>query len=114
MGTIIHTAAIVTSWNVEHVANARAVAGQSFGAVSGIVPSGINGYWSFFIASSGSKLGWEPETTHREKLAAFEKAVTEKGWYLEIAFVRYGEMDEGPVAYASAQDFQKAVDRVPK
>lgn len=108
MGTIIHTAAVATSWNVEHLANARAVAGNHFSGVSGLVPSGINGYWSFFIASSGSKLGWEPETKHREKLAEWQKECAAKGWYLDLAFVRYGELDDGPEAYADATDFQKA------
>lgn len=106
MGTIIHRAAIVTSWNVEHAANARAVAGSVFGAaVSGLISSPINGYWSFLIASSGSKLGWEPERDHEQNLRQFKAAMDATDWHLEIVFVRYGEieapeasLDVGPTA----------------
>jgi hypothetical protein len=76
MGTVIHMAFVVTSWNRELLAKAYdfAASDADIGPlVSPIIESTINSYWSFFIAPDGSKLGWG----HREAADEGRRRVTE-------------------------------------
>lgn len=98
MGTVLHRAVIVTSWDVERIGKARRLAGQRFGQlVSGLIPSPVNGYWTFFIASCGSKEGWDESRAHADALSEFEVELKRFGFgyedgssALELAFVTYG------------------------
>lgn len=68
MGTVIHDAMIVTSFDLETLGKAHRVAIDTFDGVSVITPSPVNGYWSFLVASSGSKEGWAECTHHAERM----------------------------------------------
>lgn len=82
MGTIHHTALLITGSNNGFgepknrylVTKAYKRAVKLFGEeqVSPVIGSGMNGYYSFFVAPSGSKLGWEQAIEHE---AAMEKMI---------------------------------------
>lgn len=59
MGYMRHHAIIVTSWDEGRIIVAHAEARSVFPVVSGLMPSQINGYSSFFVPPDGSKEGWE-------------------------------------------------------
>lgn len=72
MGMTIHQALIVTSSDKEAVEIAHKEASERFGdIVSPVVASPTNGYQSFTVFTSGSKLGWEPQEEHEQKLRSF-------------------------------------------
>ena len=59
MGYDRHHAIIVTTWDEEKIKKARKIALQKFPAVSEILKSEINAWYSFFIPPDGSKEGWD-------------------------------------------------------
>jgi hypothetical protein len=72
MGTIVHQAIIVTSWNEEVILKGYYKARELFGSgLSGIIPARVNGYMSFMIAPSGSKEAWPTNTEHNDACCAF-------------------------------------------
>jgi hypothetical protein len=103
MGYIKHEAIIVTGWNKAHVRLARQFFKSQFlpwNIVSTIVTSPINGYYSFFVAPDGSKMGWGDdqrgdEIRDRVKQWILEAAREPKPMYLDFVEVRYGGDDEG-------------------
>lgn len=62
MGTIQHSAVIVTSWDDKKLARAHKKAKKLFKKqdVTKLYGQGVNGYKSFAIVPCGSKLGWGP------------------------------------------------------
>lgn len=70
MGTIHHTAVIVTSFDEKALKKAFKKALSLFGddSVSEFVGTGMNGYSSFLVAPCGSKLGWEMSDDHLENI----------------------------------------------
>lgn len=102
MGTVLHRAIIVTCYKLETLGKACEIAGDIFpgGSVSGLIPSPVSGFWSFLIASRGSKMGWSDEADHRRCAAEFDKrmkrfAFEDGSSSLEIVYVTYGnDLDE--------------------
>ena len=100
MGYIKHHAIVITSWDEKLIRKARRKAKQIFGKqVSGIVPSVINAYDSFFIGPDGSKEGRDDSHSgdaNREKFIAWVKkqAYSDGSNSLSFAELFYGE-DEG-------------------
>lgn len=59
MGYMRHHAIVVTSWKKELIQEAHDKAKEIFnGTATEILQSTMNGYLSFFIATDGSKEGW--------------------------------------------------------
>ena len=73
MGYIRHHAIAVTTFSEEYINSAHKKASEIFtiSKVSEILPSGINGYYSFFIAPDGSKELWPTSIQADEQRAAF-------------------------------------------
>ena len=71
MGYMRHHAIIVTSFDEDLINEVHARAKEIFPAVSEIVPSGINGYASFFIPPDGSKEGWSESDAGNERRELF-------------------------------------------
>lgn len=92
MGYMAHNAIVVTSWKEEHIRDARISAIILFpDMVSEIIISHINGYLSFFIATDGSKEGWEDSNIGDENRARFLKEIEDM--YIDAVDVRYGGDD---------------------
>ena len=97
MGTVIHEATLVTSWNAELLDEAHLQALHVFPAemVTSIGVSPVNHYNTFVILPCGSKDGWPEKKRDREDRAAFLRWVESKAYEdgsnsLEIGSVRYG------------------------
>jgi hypothetical protein len=110
MGYIQHNAIIVTSFAIEYLERARAIALAIFGEgdVSNIVPnleSGrLNGYCSFFIPPDGSKEGWgESNDGDKRRDEFFELIKRDNSLYVDVVEVEYGE---GGAAIVRAGDTQ--------
>lgn len=83
MGTIQHTAVLVTGLDMLcgpkkqqlQMKKLHKVASDIFGkkSVSNILGDGYNGYKTFMVAPSGSKLGWEPSQEFLDKVDKFIK-----------------------------------------
>lgn len=58
MGYIRHHAIVVTGYCEKDISKAQTKAKKLSMAVSNIVESPLNGYFSFFVAPDGSKEGW--------------------------------------------------------
>jgi len=72
MGVDAHVAMVVTDWKEERLVEARLRALLIFpGLVTEVVQSPANGWMSFFIAPSGSKLGWHRYRDHSDALKKF-------------------------------------------
>lgn len=97
MGTVIHRATIVTSWQKELVAEAHKIATGMFpGLVTEIITSSVNRYQSFMIASCGSKEGWAEADDDALSRQAFRNWIETHDYGdgsnpFEIANVRYGD-----------------------
>lgn len=85
MGYIRHVAIIVTDGGYgDWIEQAQREASRIFGSrASGVVPTSVNGNWSFFIGSDGSKLGWEESETAAAQRHEFK------------AWLRRQEYDDG-------------------
>lgn len=93
MGYIAHHAIIVTSWNSELIGKAHVEASRIFPVVSPILPSGINGYRSFFIPPDGSKENWAESNLGDKRRNHYLRMVNEFR-----AFVRQQEYSDGSTA----------------
>jgi hypothetical protein len=112
MGTIVHKAIIVTSYDERSIMMAHRQALVCFTGtacrVTPVTEEGINGYRSFMVATDGSKLGWrghKDADIGREAYKTWLKAEHKKNDALlprdmDFAFavewleVVYGECDE--------------------
>lgn len=91
MGTMVHKAICVTGWHPEEMKELHDIAKLAFGQlVTPIVDATHNSYQSFFIASSGSKLGWAGAQGHEAKCAIFTEQVRHRG-SITAVLVTYGE-----------------------
>ena len=96
MGYMRHNAIVVTSWNEQHIKDARISAINIFGLgnqVSEILKSPVNGYLSFFICPDGSKEGWEDSKNGDKHRKFFLDEITKSGLYVEWVDVSYGGDD---------------------
>lgn len=73
MGYIKHHAMVVTSCDEKKIKMAHKKALTIFDHVSGILPSVINTYYSFFIPPDGSKEEWETSNEYNRKRAKFSR-----------------------------------------
>ena len=91
MGYIAHHAIIVTTWNKEraHLAHQQAI-GIFADAVSPMVETKLNGWWSFLIAPDGSKEGWSESEDGDARRAAFMEWARHHAGYIDAVEVRYG------------------------
>lgn len=103
MGTVIHESMIVTSWKKELLLEAYSKAVDYFAPnqVSGVTDSPVNGYYSFLISPSGSKIGWTEEKHHRTAMDDIEDWIRSKSYddgsnSIEIARVKYGNECDSP------------------
>ena len=99
MGTVIHDAIVVTSWDVKKVEEAHKFASELMNHVSPLVPYIVNFGSSFMIAPDGSKEYWpqsDDADVSRQKFLDWVKAQDEDegdGYVsnpFEIAIVRFG------------------------
>jgi hypothetical protein len=97
MGTVIHEATLVTSWDADLIAKARKKALKIFHKpmVTRVLLSEINEYSSFAIMTCGSMEGWEHKRLDQENREKFLKWVSEQAYEdgsnaLEIGSIRYG------------------------
>lgn len=102
MGTIVHQTLIVTvdDWSEEQdyldqvVTLAKECMGSNYEAlVSEPVTIGINGYSTFMIGPTGSKLGWghhEDSDARRQNFIEKVKDI-KSGGYVDIIYIEYGE-----------------------
>ncbi len=92
MGTIIHEIASVTSWCEEHLTQARDFAATLFeeNLISEILDSRMNYQQTFFIATSGSKLGREEQEKHTENLRRFTDWLSQSDLYCDFVWLEYG------------------------
>lgn len=101
MGTVIHRATIVTSWNLPLVKAARRKAGALFpqGTLTSVKMSPVNKYGSFAIMTCGSKLGWldcDMDDKARKDFLQWvaDQAYSDGSNSLEVVDVSYGgDMD---------------------
>ncbi|HEV8716163.1 MAG TPA: hypothetical protein VGX03_25475 [Candidatus Binatia bacterium] len=116
MGYMQHHAIIVTSCINEKFSAAYKKAKELFPKVSDPVPSGTNGYYSFFIPPDGSKEGWEASDAGDERRRIF------RGWLNSQAYedgsnslkwveVQYGDDEGDNCVLASDEDFYRERDR---
>jgi hypothetical protein len=104
MGTINHTALILTSSFVEKITIAHDRAVHVFGALATpMIPYVVNGGMSFMIAPDGSKEGWVPSDNRDKDQAAFVNWVNDtfndieeghRNQFIEMVEVSFGEIDE--------------------
>lgn len=73
MGFIVHTAIIVTSWDVDLVAAAAIFARYKGLTVIGPSAPLINSYCSMMVCPDGSKKGWKESDLADERRASFVK-----------------------------------------
>lgn len=97
MGTVIHEATLVTSWNAKMLDEAHLEALRIFPAemVTSIGVSPVNKYGTFVILPCGSKDGWPDKERDKYDRAEFMRWVATKEYEdgsncLEIGAVRYG------------------------
>lgn len=98
MGTVIHRAVVVTTWAENYANMAREKAVAIFGPerVSPLIPSEVNGYLTVFIASSGSKLGWDTDDIHQKRIIDYRAALRKHDYDdgsspFDFVCVEYGE-----------------------
>ena len=75
MGTIHHTAVVVTGPEDKRLTKAHKKAIKLFGkdSVTKLCGQGVNGYLSFMVAPTGSKMGWETQNTYLKNVDIFVK-----------------------------------------
>ena len=94
MGVIKHNCIIVTDWKRDELKLSHEKAIEVFGEmVSPIVQSPYNGYLSFFIASDGSKEGWEDSDVYDKKRREFCDFLDDN--FIPFIDIGYGETDNG-------------------
>lgn len=98
MGLIRHSAIVVTSGFRDRLERVHRKATELGMAVSGIVDSPINGYYSFFVAPDGSKEGWPDSDEGDRRRAEFAAALEgtracDGGAYIDWIEVMYGTDD---------------------
>lgn len=105
MGTVIHRATIVTSWNLPLVRAARRKAGLLFsqGTLTSVKMSPVNKYGSFAILTCGSKAGWLDSDMDDKNRQDFLRWVAEQAYSdgsnsLEVVDVAYGSDAGSPSA----------------
>jgi hypothetical protein len=100
MGFTKHEAIIVTGFNQAHVHLAHRFAKSLFNvngtkAVSSVVQSHVNMYFSFFIGPDGSKNGWADNERGDDRRSTFREWCvdalnSETPMYLDVVEIRYG------------------------
>jgi hypothetical protein len=112
MGTINHTALILTSLFVEKITEAHKVAVSIFGELATpLIPYVVNEGMSFMIAPDGSKEGWSQSDNRDHDQAEFISWVNdtfnyieegERNQFIEMVEVTFGEYDkDGKVSVPS-------------
>lgn len=92
MGRFVHKAICVTSTDDTAMNILHEKARELFGKlVTPVIDSKINGFKSFFVAPSGSKVGWEEDSKHEESCEAFMEA--SKHTRADAVYLHYGELD---------------------
>jgi hypothetical protein len=93
MGYIIHDAIVVTAFKKDDASSARTHAERCELAVTPLVASPMNGYWSFLIAPDGSKEGWPDSDlgeAQRAKWIEWARGCYDRGVYIDWVLVHYG------------------------
>ena len=116
MGHIKHHTIICTSWNKEHIEEARDMATKFFfkhqvgseSLVSELVTYIVNSGYSFFIAPDGSKEDWEPSDNCDNARKEFLDWLSNSDNYTDYIEVMFGGDDEMEVIQRSNNiDFNK-------
>lgn len=91
MGTIIHRTITVTGSDYQELGR-YIIAAQKMGlAVSNLVASPVNGYQSFVVATSGSKLGWPEQVNDNNMKDIFLGMLFENG--IQFIDIEHGECE---------------------
>lgn len=107
MGYMVHHMIVVTSWDQELIQEAYAKAQEIFGgkdesgrflAITPIITSPVNFYYSFFIPTDGSKEGWDDSDAGDNKRQEFvdwlnQQRFEDQSTSLDWALVQYGDDD---------------------
>jgi hypothetical protein len=119
MGYMKHHAIVVTGSDVAQISQAREYAITIGMAVSEVVTSPVNAYWSFFVAPDGSKEGWESSNTgdlERQNFIDFLNQAEPGGVYamrklylLNWVEVIYGD-ENGPPKIVRSDDKAEEID----
>lgn len=102
MGTIIHHSIIVTGWDADIVQQAHAKATELGLPVTPLGPVVTNGYQSFLVCPSGSKVGWPQADKHDDLCAEFTSWCLTNS-IVEVVGVTSGEVDK-PIATLFDED----------
>jgi hypothetical protein len=110
MGYIRHHAIIVSSWNTSSIVFVHRQAKEMFPHISEVIPSGINGYMSFFIPPDGSKEGWKDSDDGDKRRRVFIELLNKQRYgdsssNLDWVEVQYGDDDlENKVTHDSDEE----------
>lgn len=91
MSYIKHHSIIITAYSLEDATIAKEKAKKIFkkykSLVSDIIPSITNGYYTLFVATDGSKYGWDIEVKCTERRAKLCRWLEKKGYdYAEVSY----------------------------
>lgn len=106
MGTVIHDAIVVSSWNDKLLAEAHEYASRLIPTVTPAAQYVVNIGGSFAILPDGSKEGWEESDVGDQARAAFMRWVEAQAHEdgsnsLECVHVRFGsDIDEAEIVTA--------------
>lgn len=96
MGYMRHNAIVVTSWNKE-LTHSAATAAEGFGmTVSPVIPSPVNGEYSFLVAPDGSKEGWDESDRGDSAREDFRKWLSEHRYEDGSTSLSWVEIAYGP------------------
>ena len=95
MGYMRHHAIIVTGFFQDEMEGLHKKAEEIFEGtqVSPLMPSGCNGYLSFFIAPDGSKEGWETSDNGDMNRDSLINYLSGLGYCVDWVEVQYGDDD---------------------
>lgn len=103
MGWIRHHAIVVTGgeWGNTTISDAHEKARSVFPTVSGLLPSGVNGFKTFLIPPNGSKKGWPRSGAGDSRRDAYIEWLREQTYEdgsspLDWVEVQYGGTGLGP------------------
>ncbi|HET8688947.1 MAG TPA: hypothetical protein VFM18_20245 [Methanosarcina sp.] len=94
MGTIIHDHVVITmyDYNREKVVEVENYLREHFqNTFAGPISSPVNGFITFVVTTSGSKLGWEHYNNHRNEIDFLKKFLISNNVYASYVHLTFGD-----------------------
>ena len=76
MSNVKHETVCITSWNAESLQRLRLRLGEVV-PLTGTYESEANGYHTFYVLPSGSKVGWPEATVHLKRIEVIKDIIKE-------------------------------------